>query len=267
MIHIVDRRSHLEPEVERGRCAFCDYRGKLTKEHVWPSQFNKVIKITGRAEHQRGDITTTEPERWRAEAFAASVRIDCGTCNHHKLRLIEDEAIIPYVAPMLAGQSGGGFHLEAQRKIAAFALRMFAVAQYTHPYFRPIPRSHREHLVTHRSPPPRTEVWLWTCPPATADMILPAIYCGSLMVSGKGEQHSGRVNAYHGILRIAHLVIEIASRTDGLAFPVVPVAPGSYLRIWPILDFNRIFIWPPAQALTEDDLAARIRGIGEGVEL
>jgi hypothetical protein len=47
--------------------------------------------------------------------------------------------------------SGGGLPLDAQRKIAAFALRMFAVAQYTHPTTRPIPRTHREHLVTHRS--------------------------------------------------------------------------------------------------------------------
>jgi hypothetical protein len=30
------------------------YRGKLTREHVWPERFNKIVKVTGLAEHQRG---------------------------------------------------------------------------------------------------------------------------------------------------------------------------------------------------------------------
>jgi hypothetical protein len=32
-------------------------------------------------------------------------------------------------------------------------------------------------------------------------------------------------------------------------------------------NFDRIFIWPPPRALTEGELAARIRGIAESVTL
>jgi len=264
MIHIVDALGQPEPEVERGRCAFCSYQGKLTREHVWPERFNKIIKVSGKTEYLLGDIASA-PRTWDAEAFSTTVRIDCGNCNHHILRRIEDEAIIPFIAPMLYGQSGAALHLTAQRKIAAFALRMFAVSQYTHQRARPIPRHHREYLVTHRSPPPLAEVWVWRCVPETNDAILPDIVCGSLRVSGKGERFSGRVNAYHGILRIAHLVIEMAARTDGLAFPLLPVAPGAYLRIWPMQDFSRAWVWPPARTLTEADYQARVRGCAESV--
>jgi hypothetical protein len=264
MVTIVDALGQQEPEVERGRCAFCNYRGKLTKEHVWPERFNNIIKVTGITGYERGDMASG-PTTWEAEAFSTTVRIDCGDCNHHRLRQIEDEAIIPYIAPMLYGQSAAALHLTAQRKIAAFALRMFAVSQYTHRRARPIPRHHREYLVTHRSAPPLAEVWLWRCVPETNDAILPDIYCASLRVSGKGERFSGRVNAYHGILRIAHLVVEIASRTDGLAFPLLPAAPGAYLRIWPMHDFNRAFIWPPKRALTEAAYQARVRACAESV--
>jgi hypothetical protein len=266
MATIVDALGKPEPEKERRRCAFCDYRGKLTREHVWPERFNNIIKVTGKTGYQRGDVRSA-PETWEADAFSTTVRIDCGNCNHHVLRQIEDDAIIPYIAPMLFGQSGAGLHLTAQRKIAAFALRMFAVSQYTHPRHRPIPRHHREYLVTHRSPPPLTEVWVWMCVPGNNDAILPDIFCASVAVSGKGERFSGRVNSYHGILRIANLVIEIASRTDGLAYPVVPDAPGAYLRIWPMLDFNRVYIWPPLRPLTEADYQTRVRGCVQAFDM
>jgi hypothetical protein len=60
MIDIVTpRREH---ERERGRCAFCDYRGKLTREHVWPERFNKIVKVTGLAEHQRGGMGSVPAE-------------------------------------------------------------------------------------------------------------------------------------------------------------------------------------------------------------
>lgn len=44
-------------------------------------------------------------ETWPAEAFPATVRIDCGPCNHEKLATIEDEAILDYIAPMPSSSS------------------------------------------------------------------------------------------------------------------------------------------------------------------
>jgi hypothetical protein len=260
----VDPVRRREPD-ESNRCAFCDFRGKLTLEHVWPRRFDEEVTVTGLARHERGDMTSMELESWRAGVFTARVRIDCDTCNNVKLETIEREAW-PFVASMAFAEGAGVLSLTAQRMVAAFALRMFAVAQYTHPQARPIPRHHREYLVTQGSAPPRTEVWLWTCAFA-GEALNPDINAASMPVARKGEALGGMANGYRGILRIGRLIIEIASRTDGMSFPMLPGRVRTYLRVWPITDLKRVIVWPPEQALTEAEWVARYRGINQPVTL
>jgi hypothetical protein len=255
------------PEPERGRCAFCDYRGKLTKEHVWPHRLGKEFNIIGRARHELGDTRVGhDPETWMAEAWTATVRIDCHPCNHDRLRQVESEAM-DLIVQMARGQWEGLLTLSDRRKIAAFAVRMLAVTQYTHKASRPVPRQHREHLVTHLSAPPNAEVWLWMCGFHDGDWLIPEIRCTSAQLAGKGERFSGRVNAYHGILRLGHLVIEVASRTDGLAFPIVPQAPGAVLRAWPILNLRSVLVWPPAKTITAVEYRERLDSLTKPITL
>lgn len=238
---------------------FCSYKGSLTREHVWPEQLKNVFNVVGLAKHQKGDKLGRTPLRtWDAAPFSTRIRLDCATCNNEHLRTIEVDAM-PYIVPMATGRADGGIPLDGQRKVAAFGFRMFAVGQYTHPEARPIPRAHREHLVQHHSPPLRTEIWLWNIA-FDPDLLEPTIHCVAMPIADVGERLTSEPNAYHGLLRIGSLIIEVASRTDGRPYPLLPRASNRFIRIWPMDDFTRVVIWPPA-ALTEGEWLARLDGL------
>ncbi len=267
MVDIVDPL--LRPEAnESRRCAFCNYKGKLTAEHIWPETIGKYIEVPGRPRHRRGTFSLPESvTTWEQKAFAATVHIDCNPCNHERLETIEREAI-PYIVAMAFNpDDGGGLPLTARRKLAAFALRMFAVTQYTHQTVRPVPRSHREHLVSnHRAPPLITAVWLWRLAFDPGREFEPSIHGIPIRVARKGETLPAGNNAYHGLLRFGALVMEIASRIDGQPFPVSPVAPDAVIPIWPP-DLGRVLSWPPKQVLSERDWQGRLDGLTESLYL
>jgi hypothetical protein len=150
-------RAHaaLQPEEDESqRCQFCSYRGKLTQEHLWPAAFKKYFPElrSARTHHQRFD--TYNPlggHEWDALPFDSTVGIDCNVCNNQRLRGIEVEAA-PWVWGMARGfRDPTALPPTAQGQLAAFALRMVTVGQYTQPRLRPVPRAHREHLVTQRT--------------------------------------------------------------------------------------------------------------------
>jgi hypothetical protein len=235
-----------------------------------PAQ-GKVLEIHGPA---FGSFDTDDPvdsnlmaipsrpaRRFNARAFSAKASIDCGRCNHELLNAIENEAL-PYVAAMASNIGTFPLGLVAQRKIAAFAFRMFAVTQYTHPAVRPIPRNHREHLVTHRAPPQRAEVWAMGYQGNREKVY---VTCGGARLAGPRERLPDRANAYHGILRFGRLILEIAALTDGRPFPLLPDDPRSYLRLWPI-ELNRIGVWPPPRMLDEADWEGRLATLSENID-
>jgi hypothetical protein len=264
MIHIVDPL--IQPEHDEStRCQFCDYRGKLTAEHVWPSQFRKITPGVSTVRHQLGTVGATGlNQEWLGAAFSAKVRIDCRKCNHERLKRIENDAL-PYFAAMAASPTGNWpLQPDAQRKVAAFALRMFAVTQYTHPSGRPVPRAHREHLASHRSPPPLVEVWAMGYGGANTDRV--HTQAGASRLAGPGEPMPDRSNAYRGIMRFGHLVLEVAALTDGRAFPFLPEDDRIFLRLWPI-EFDRVGIWPPSRMLDDADLAGRIANLSMNIDL
>jgi hypothetical protein len=261
MPHIVDPT--LVPEQDESRrCQFCDYRGKVTAEHIWPSQYQQITPGVRTAMHEQGLIGAPTMRRFSAKAFSATARISCGKCNHERLKTIEDEAL-PYVAAMAANIGTIPLPLVAQRKLAAFALRMFAVAQYTHASARPIPRSHREHLITHRAPPQRVEVWAMGYQGAQERVHMT---CAGARLAAPGERIPDRANAYHGLLRFGRLVLEIAALTDGRSFPFLPQDDRIFLRLWPI-ELNRVGIWPPVRMLGDAEWDGRIANLSANIDL
>jgi hypothetical protein len=251
--------SALQPEPNEGsRCAFCKYWGKLTGEHIWPQGLLNALGFPSdaKATVTRGGGPALEARTaWTASAFDGEVRIDCDICNNKRLEVIE-KAARPYVAAMAAGESGGPLEPAAQRAVAAFALRMFAVAQYTHPSNRPVPRHHREFLVEHGEPPQEARVWLWRY--EGANPMSSPIYILPVQVRWPGDQGAERENAYRGILRVGHLVMEIAASTDERPFPVTPVNRDAHLRIWPPHEPCETVDWPPLLVMNEVGLQQRI---------
>jgi hypothetical protein len=237
----------LHPESGESRlCAFCSYRGKLTGEHVWPQRFRDLFPQLGRTRHQRGDLQS--PIEFDAVAFTATVNIDCNTCNNQRLESIERDAS-PYVKAMALALTAQALPPDAQRRIAAFALRMFAVSQYTHPRTRPVPRRHREHLVMHQAPPDEVHAWIWGY--NGRDVRAPQVRGSAQLIAAPGERLPKWANAYRGILRIGHLVIEMATRTDGIPFPFLTGVSEGALCIWPP-EVGRVAVWPPGVLLDED---------------
>src|ERR1700694_1480917 len=218
MPSIVDPTQHPEPD-EAHHCQLCQFTGSLTREHIWPWVLRKHFPEITRARHERGH--TGKPQgklardTWQAPPFTASARIDCHRCNHNRLAKIENEAI-PLVVPMVRGTGGFPLPLTAQRKLAAFAIRMIAVGQYTHPSQRPVIRAHREHLSAQLSPPPRMEVWAM-CAERCSLTDTVHLQAASFQFAGPGETFPHWANAYRGILRFGHLVLEIAALHDGRA--------------------------------------------------
>jgi hypothetical protein len=176
-------------------------------------------------------------------------------CNNRRLEAIE-KAAKPYIAAMAVGDKGGPLDPAAQRAVGAFALRMFAVAQYTHPDNRPIPRHHREFLVEHGESPQEVRVWLWRYegekPWSSPIYLLP------VDVRWPGDQGADRENAYRGILRVGHLVIEVAASTDARPFPVGPPRIGAHLDIWPPDEPREAVDWPPVLILNDVSLQQRV---------
>ncbi len=172
-------------------------------------------------------------QTWRAAPWTARVGIDCNHCNNVRLEYIERQAI-RFVGPMAFSQREGGIPVPARQWLAAFALRMVAVGQYTHAQHRPVPRRHREYLVTNQAAPPSTAVWLWRYDFAVGQLMDVNIHCASIRAIRKGEPLPAWNNAYHGLLRVGALIMEVASRTDGRGYPVEPLAPGRMIPIWPL---------------------------------
>ena len=260
---ILDPSQHPEQD-ESQRCQFCVYRGKLTAEHIWPWALRRHFPEIGSAMHERGGVGRSGPVpavTWEGPPFTATARIDCHPCNHERLERIEREA-----APVFAHVARGtlprsGIRVNAQRKLAAFALRMVAVGQYTHATQRPVPRNHREHLATNLSPPPRMEVWAFCCEQHDVFETV-HLQAGAFVMARPGESFPPWPNAYRGILRFGNLVIELAARYDGSAFPAIPTDARAFMRLWPI-DFNRIAVWPPDRIITEAQFERRLASFNE----
>jgi hypothetical protein len=267
MSSIVD--PSLYPELnEAQRCAFCGYQGKLTQEHVWPRRFRKLVKVTGNPQHMRGSygrgsFGADVMQTWRAAPWTARVGIDCNHCNNVRLEYIERQAI-RFVGPMAFSQREGGIPVPARQWLAAFALRMVAVGQYTHAQHRPIPRRHREYLVTNQAAPPPTAVWLWRYDFDVGQLMDVNIHCASMRAIRKGEPLPAWNNAYHGLLRVGALIMEVASRTDGRGYPEEPLAPGRMIPIWP-LDIGRVLSWPPAHALSQGEWTQRVLSLDDSI--
>lgn len=253
----------LQPEEDESqRCQFCPYRGKLTQEHLWPETYKKWFPQITEAHHQRYDVRAPQGAReWDGPPFQSTVGIDCNDCNNEQLRKIERAALVWVVGMARGLRPVKPLLLDTQRKLAAFTLRMVAVSQYTHPELRPVPRSHREHLVTHRAPPPMVDVWLSYYEGHDAVFRIQGMPLG---VSGPNERPPIGPNAYHGFVRMGHLILEIASRTDGpFPYPLPKPDSRTFIPIWPI-EFNRIGIWPPERALDDAGLSQRLAAFDQG---
>ncbi len=257
---LVDPALHRE-RGESQRCAFCNYRGKLTSEHIWPERFQTLFPELKMVKVQHGDPRS--PLEFDAMAFTGKVRIDCDRCNNIKLETIE-RAAMPHIKFLALAIHAGVLPFDAQRKLAAFGVRMLAVGQYTHTQLRPIPRHHREHLVLNRSPHQHTEVSLWAY--YGPNFQAPQVRGIPQKVMLPGERSPDWINAYRGIVRIGHLVIEVAGRTDGRPVVFLPKPPGTFVRIWPI-DLRGPQVWAPNKSMTEVGWEQRVADLDRAITL
>lgn len=253
----------LQPEDdENRRCQFCSYRGTLTREHLWPEAFQTYFPNFTGSVHQTWDIDGKHPPKeWVQPPFRIRRKIDCAKCNNERLRDIE-VAAAPWIWRMAQGiGEPTALDLPTQQKIAAFALRMAAVGQYIGPDLRPVPRSHREHLVANGSPPPLVEVWAYLY--SGIDWAFRVETTPQAIAAAPGEPVPSEPNAYFGLIRMGRLVLEIAAMTAGgglIPYPFHPPSFRSYTPIWPLV-FGSTRVWPPAGMLSPDGLAQRLAAI------
>jgi hypothetical protein len=265
---ILDPSQHPEKD-ESERCQFCPYRGKLTQEHIWPWRLRNHFPQLRTAAYTKGGFTAgrVAPDtEWTGRPFASTASIDCHPCNHRRLERIEAEAIPLFVAMARGALPKSGILPNNQRKLAAFALRMVAVGQYTDANTRPVPRAHREHLAQNASPPSRVEVWAFCCEHGEVGIDTIELLGSSQRFAGMGEGIPHRANSYRGLLRFGRIVLELAARSDGGTVPVIPPDSRAFLRLWP-LDLQRIGVWPPDRMITEEEFRRRVDSFGQAATL
>jgi len=263
MPDLVDPSLHPERN-ERRQCAFCSYTGPLSsREHIWPAAYAALIPNFEKVQYERG--TTAHPEKrltWEAAPFTTQMRMDCGKCNHERLRDIEADAAVP-IALLARHLFEGSLSLDVQRRVAALVFRVFAVSQYMSD-LRPIPRHQREHLIVHRSPPAKAEIWLWLY--GGSDIASPKIHGAPGKAMWPGEAVPAWFNSYRAIWRLGHLVAEVAARRDDRGYPLVPADTDAYVRIWPI-EFDRLVIWPPSKVLDDKGWQRKVGELNASITL
>lgn len=236
-----------------GRCVFCGWEGKLTKEHAFPDWIREVVptgRIKGYSQQHRvsaetGEITAITPVRREAAATRRVGAVCQRNCNGGWMSDLE-HAAKPVLAPLILGEAPR-ISEEQQELISFWAIKTAMMLQFLHPMeMRGIPTAHYQHVYEQKQPPSGLRVWLTAASDhfyRTAHFTKrhrfpepPPLPGGSQVLPHK-RAHVSPPNVYSDVIVVGRLVISLVG--------------------WTLLDFEfrtdppdawrpaRRCIWPP----------------------
>jgi hypothetical protein len=148
-------------------CVFCGKTG-LTKGHIWPDWFSKVLPRVGTHNEQVvGAVHTFEPKMKRPEfrrvvkpghSGSRKPRNTCAECNSGWMSRIENNAK-PCATPLFQGIEHI-FDLKSQRAIAALLCLITIRAEFTELSTVSITDADRTWLREKLEPPPLWQIWI-----------------------------------------------------------------------------------------------------------
>jgi hypothetical protein len=111
-------------------CAFCDFEGKLTREHVWPQWVRPHL------EHEAGPGTNTrtiiraertESTSYKAQPAHLTVKCACEECNGGWMSQLEERAK-PILLPMIEDRAPVKLGSREAVIVATWAIKTALVA-------------------------------------------------------------------------------------------------------------------------------------------
>lgn len=142
----------LHMPVAAGVCPFCDSRGRLTREHVWPEWYSRELRA-------RGVVLT-------GDAAVSNNRIDitvpvCAECNNTWMSVLESDAkdlLLKMTTASTGAYSALVLSQLDQRRLATWAVKTaFLIDAYREPI---VPRGFLHELGLQRVPNQATAVWI-----------------------------------------------------------------------------------------------------------
>ncbi len=233
-------------------CVFCGAADDLTKEHLWPSWFNKVFPNV----HTHRTTLNRPGEKARSWIHGANadqgIAYVCGECNHGWMGGLE-RAVKPSLIPMFRGRRYT-LDLPQQRALAAWAFKIAIIAEYLDPSNAVIPSRARSALVRRTTdlpefgePPKGATVFLTGVDHRWGDTQRLDSYRLKPLPRGNGEP-AVEGKGYVATILITYVALQVLWNPDE-RFNVVghdPELAARTARIWP---FERSFQWPPGPIL------------------
>jgi hypothetical protein len=242
-------------------CIFCGATDDLTKEHLWPSWFNKVLPNvhTHRVTLERPG---EEASSWvRSNIADQEIAYVCGTCNHGWMSGLE-RAVKPSLIPMFRGRH---YTLDQpqQRALAAWAFKTAIIGEYLDPPNAVIPFEVRSALVRRSSdlpefgePPRGATVFLAGIDPRWGSTQQFANYRLVPLRPSHGDPPA-EGKGYVATILVTYVALQVLwnpSERLGIVGHDPEVAART-ARIWP---FERSFQWPPGPILPVEGIPALI---------
>lgn len=150
-----------------GKCVWCG-NPSLTKGHIWPAWFGKVLHLDAPHHEQIvGEIRTFVPtmkkppysrKKRQGHAGSRAPRNTCGDCNKGWMSRLE-QASIPIAAPLFLGQTILLQTFE-QRILAALLCLITIRVEFTDRATMATPQEDRQWLKEKLEPPPAWRIWI-----------------------------------------------------------------------------------------------------------
>jgi hypothetical protein len=151
-----------------GTCVFCGGTGSLTKSHIWPHWFGRIV--TTRATHHEqeiGKFHTFNPQvpgpayskRLRqGPAGSRKTRNTCLACNTGWMSTIESKAK-PHMVPLIQGERLV-LNASGQRRIAALLILIAMRIEFLPGSARVIPQLERDWVRCNQTPTEQWSIWI-----------------------------------------------------------------------------------------------------------
>jgi hypothetical protein len=160
----------MSKQSKTGVCCFCGRQG-VTKQHFWPDWLKKIVPRSGDSHgrdltgfdlsHQPFVFITPKTTTHQGPFGARKIRKVCGSCNSGWMSKLESD-VKQDLAAMICAEIRV-LEVAQLKKLAAWAMLISIIGEFTDPTYMAISESDRHHLMTHRVPPELNwKIWVGT---------------------------------------------------------------------------------------------------------
>ena len=249
-----------------GKCIFCGFEGKLTREHIWADWLRAYIP-KDMTSYEAGKVTVNMPgipdkvaaKKIAGDPHSRRVKCVCGTCNSGWMSQLQERAK-PVVIPLIEGR-GLKLSQRQQKTLAAWIAMAVMCSEFGDRTRIAIPQHDRDILYRHHVPPVAN--WrIWVASYKTTERVPRWDHRVLTIVPEKEVDQAAFAaapfyNTQSTTYRVGELFVHaISASWRKCVVRHRLVIPGNVLfEIWPPRTTG--IAWPPARLLVDQE-AGRI---------